>query len=341
MLIAAGIAAYENPEVRAWFQERRRRIVLTLNEIAEEFDQHRPATRRTTRRAEDVSAREDTSEDAAERRRRARQEIMERGLLIDRKRREAHKRKTSESTFDGMVDGEGKLREKPDHAEATAVDPVANQALRNRPSNKNAITRGSVMANPFDDEMGGVINEKALMEDEQISHEPRATSVLEDSLQIVTAQAPAAVMPDGVEIPHLTPTTSVAASTLLSATGIMTPTSEDRSLLSDYDYTQPEPQPIPPPSYQSIQEWASEASSGPESFYSPPESERNYQNFQNFNSNVINRPSGASSKTVSIIGTNEGNSEGGDLGVEALSDSSGVDTPFTWSEVGSQVSADD
>ena len=312
-----------------------------MNEIADEFDQQRLSTRRTTHRAEDVSLREDASDEATERRRRARREIMERGLSMDQKRREAHKHKANESTFDEMVDDKGKLREKSEYAVATAMeDPTADQTLRNRSTNTNAVTRGSVVANPFDDEMGGVINEKAQMEEEQISHEPRTTSVLEEPLRVVTALAPAIALPNGPETPHLTPTTSLAPSTLTSATGLMTPTSEDRSLLSSHDYSESHSQPVPTQSYQSIQEWASTASSGPESFYSPPESERNYQNFQNVNSNVIHTPSGASSKTVSVIGTNEGNSEGGDLGVEALSDS-GIDTPFTWSEVGSQVSGDD
>lgn len=338
LLIAAGVAAYESPEIRAWVEERRRKIAVTLNDIANELDSQRMERRRRFGN-EDVSTREDDSAEAVQRRRRARQEIMERGLMMEQRRKPTHNRRNTASSFDDMVDSTGKLIGKDVQNMATSVEGPSMEAnLRNRRNHTQGIAVGSAIANPFDDELGGVIDEKAGMEDElNIQRERSLTFVPENPLHIDTRSEVVSVSESAEDVVNLTPTTSLAASTLLSDSGIMTPTSTQHPLSNQQEPPTSQTNQAPTTSYQSIQEWASSAaSSGPASFYSSPGSERHIQPLDSAINRISTR---VSSTTASIIGTNDITSQAGDLGVDVLSDV-GIDTPSSWSEIGSQVSED-
>lgn len=110
VLVAAGIAAYENPQFREWLERSREKIAVAFNSVGHD-GRHQRSTQN------DRSMSEDQDEKAEERRRQARQEILERGRLLQERER---RRKTSTGSssvnekrtpsFDHLVDQDGKLR---------------------------------------------------------------------------------------------------------------------------------------------------------------------------------------------------------------------------------------
>lgn len=293
ILIAAGLAVYDNPQVREWIDESRRKIALALHNIGDEMQPRRPSISRNS--SNDASTREDESGDAAERRRLARQQIMERARVLEEKRKEKVAQRGH--SFDNMVDQEGKLKEKEPLAEASATGTeVEGGELRKRQAGAAAVALGSLLANPFADEAPvDFSDEKAAFEgrgDIQAERSPRldATSTKESDFQDVTPSA----------------STPVSSS----------PT--DR--LSDAPETQRPSQSV---DFHSIQEWTERSTA---SFYSPPESERHFHEPETV--------SAAASTTASIIGSADYLSE-----AELISERGDMmDTPDTWTEVGSVVS---
>ena len=115
VLVAASLAAYENPQVRAWIDRTRHKIAMGLHSLGDGVH----SDSRPQRRSTDVSMHEERGEMAEARRQRAVADIMERGRLLEERR----KRRRSESehegpqspSFDTLVDNDGHLREKPLH----------------------------------------------------------------------------------------------------------------------------------------------------------------------------------------------------------------------------------
>lgn len=128
VLVAASLAAYENPHVRAWVQRTRHKIAMGLHSLGDEIGPNPPPNSRST----DISMHEDKSEHAEARRQRARMEIMERGRLNEERRKK--RRTTSQSTttspsFDTLVDNHGHLKAvepQPDdtNGTSTAIDTL-------------------------------------------------------------------------------------------------------------------------------------------------------------------------------------------------------------------------
>lgn len=283
---------------------------------------------------------------------------MERGLFLDRRRgsKSGHNPQSLSSTFDDLVDSGGKLREKEKAADlegvAAAVASAAEKApidegLRRRIIEATGVARGSIAADPFSDEMSmGVVDEKAALEHEQQQQQmrERSTTLRGDSPLIIdTAVTSATLRGDDVSSNHdsemlveLTPTTSVAPSmsaTLLSASDPPTPTSTHQPH-SEVQTVPLQLQQQPQSSFNSIQEWASATASGPASFYSPPESEQNYQDPDT----VSEHGTHTRSATASVIGSNITISEHGVMEIDEMSQSGRMSTPGSWSEVGSVVS---
>lgn len=122
VLVAAGIAVYESPEIRRWLNNSRRRIAVALYNLGDEI--HPTDTVR-----DDISLTEDTSEDAQARRQRARDEISQKAAILTSRRKTStsppltssswpswsSNRESGVVSFDTLVDGEGKLRSSDNH----------------------------------------------------------------------------------------------------------------------------------------------------------------------------------------------------------------------------------
>src|SRR5204863_5835774 len=122
----------DNPQVRQWVDASRRKIAVALHGLGDGIN---PKSHSSTQR-DDVSMCEDLSEEAEERRRKAREEIMRRGAIL-----EAHRKRKSAGSvgsFDSLVDKDGRLKEdkserKESHATATAVDPSNSGLIHRHP----------------------------------------------------------------------------------------------------------------------------------------------------------------------------------------------------------------
>lgn len=132
ILLAAGLAVYENPSIREWIDRSRHKIAMALHSLGDDVD-----PRPRSRRVDDPSMREDASEVAEARRRQARAEIMERGRIMEeRMRRKQASRSGSDSrqTYDSVFDKDGTLKkDEVTQAASTAVEPaLASEGLTNR-----------------------------------------------------------------------------------------------------------------------------------------------------------------------------------------------------------------
>merc|ERR1712000_439231 len=85
IVVAAGLAAYENPEVRAWIDRTRHKIAMGLHNLGDEINpKQRP---RTHRPSTDASMHEEKGDLAEARRMEAIAEIMERGRIMEERRK--------------------------------------------------------------------------------------------------------------------------------------------------------------------------------------------------------------------------------------------------------------
>ena len=153
ILLAAGLAVYENPQVRQWVDESRRKIAVALHSLGDDINPGQPSSPDP-----DASTHEDSSPDASERRRRARQEILERGRMMEERRRKAKEgqQKAKSQSFDDMVDQEGRLRKDQEVegvTKTTATDSAAGDANLRRRKADDGAALGSRLANPFEDEI--------------------------------------------------------------------------------------------------------------------------------------------------------------------------------------------
>ncbi|RMD44524.1 hypothetical protein DV735_g519, partial [Chaetothyriales sp. CBS 134920] len=147
ILAGASLAVYENEKCRAWLDRLRQRIAIGLHSLGDEIDPRPPASNRKedqndvplreqkkdgSRRAakSDASMSEEQSDAAEERRRQARAHILERGRILE-ERRKRRRLSVSSPTFDSMVDDDGRLRTESAaqnttvaEATATAIEPV-------------------------------------------------------------------------------------------------------------------------------------------------------------------------------------------------------------------------
>ena len=131
VLLAAGLAAYENEHVRAWIDQQRQKIAIALHSLGDDVD---PRVRSVTR--DDPSTREDASEVAEMRRQQARAEILERGRIMEERRRRKLARNstaTSSNSFDSLVDKDGNLKGGDmKKAISTAVESYSAKGLTSR-----------------------------------------------------------------------------------------------------------------------------------------------------------------------------------------------------------------
>ncbi len=118
VIFAAGLAVYENPQVRQWVDSSRRKIAIALHSLGDEITPP-PASRD---RSPDASTREDESTDAAERRRKVRQDILERARLMEEKRKTKMEENGKSKSFDNLVNRDGNLLDAKKAAKTTAAE---------------------------------------------------------------------------------------------------------------------------------------------------------------------------------------------------------------------------
>lgn len=130
VLVAASLAAYENPQIREWFEKSSQKVALAFRALGDDINGRKRA--RTT----DLSMHEDEDEKAEERRRLARQEIMEKGRALQEKRKRPQSDSSRTPSFDSLVDEDGKLREHPVEpnpwAASSAIEREESSGLRSR-----------------------------------------------------------------------------------------------------------------------------------------------------------------------------------------------------------------
>lgn len=132
IIAAAGLAAYENPQIQEWLRQSREKIAIALHSLGDDIH---PRSR--SPRASDASMHEDASDEAEARRRQARAEILERGRMMQERKRRSQlvDGQGKRGSFDTLVDRDGVLRRDGEDAlaQSSAVEKQASdQTLINR-----------------------------------------------------------------------------------------------------------------------------------------------------------------------------------------------------------------
>lgn len=314
----------------------RRRIAVALNDLGEEIAP-RPRSRRP--RSPDPSTQEYDSPEAAERRQRARAEILERGRMLEERRRA---KRGSARSFDDLVDKDGVLRNEPGSQTTARETHPGPSEMRKRNIEIQGAAMGATLANPFADE---IPMEFYPAEENHTStpHSLASTPTLGSPVPpMLTPGTPRTLHLDTDELSNhpseqlvdLTPTTSASASAPMS------PHHEDLASLSPLSPStvegDEEDEASPPaPWSMSINEWAE----GNASFYSAPQSQSSHTDSAAVATEDLASNGGQITPTISESG--EHVSQIGSEDMDVLSDFGGISTPGTWTEVGSVVSDDD
>lgn len=325
---------------------------MAFRELGHEFNGTSDGT--STRCPRDASTQEDDTPEAVERRRLARQEILERGRRLEERRRSKQAADNQKSaSFDDLVDRDGTLKPEASTTAAEPIDLADESGLRHRHTEAKAAALGAAMANPFSDEMY-ISHDREDEESGARTPTIPASSIASPPLP----PKPAAYQPQALLINtqtgsengtetlshhpsdhylNLTPTTSAAPSSFADDLASLTPNS-----------THPNGQPATSPSpaqqsYWSVNEWAQQHSvAGPEAFYSPPQSEAGAAPAA---AELEKAMSEMLSEASSMAGDGErvsqmGSVVGGGWDSDADDDGPGISTPGSWTDVESTVSDD-
>ncbi|KAL8688261.1 MAG: hypothetical protein Q9218_005781 [Villophora microphyllina] len=368
LLLTAGLAIYEHPQVKQWVDESRRKIAFALHNIGDDLD---PSSHSRRNSLQDASTREYDTVEAIERRRKARQEILERGRMMEERRRSNQASSAKSRSFDDLVDEDGKLKHGTAQATTSAAEPNAEQSsgLRNRNIEAHGAALGSAIANPFADEAYTEDFSSPTLPVQTSTHRSRSSSTA-----TLPASPPAVPPKEPIASPPIPPKEPLDP--ILSAFAPQKPQQQPRLLIDTDDISNHPsealvdltPTTSASPSsaaaelselqhdsypsnnsqsnFWSVHEWA-ENHSAPAGFYSPParseaaattpaaqvegrssDGEESSHNGEDVGSEI------GSIERVSAVG-----SASEDLDI--LSEVSGIDTPVgSWSEVASQVSED-
>ena len=298
--------------------------------------------------SQDASTREDEDPEAVERRRKARQEILERGRILEERRRSKQTSSGKAKSFDDLVDKDGALKVEEPSARTTAAEPQAEESgLRHRHTEYQAAALGSAFANPFAD--GTHIDSLPTASDHS-AHYPLADAMYIDSpptVQGYTEDPPSRSRTPTLPISPVSPPVppkpaAYQSQRLLIDTDEtsrhpseelldLTPTTSASSFNADLAELNNNQQPTQS-NYWSVNEWA-ENHAAP--FYSPPASVA--QGIEERMDVQIGIPATANSQA----GSGEHASQMGSEDLDVMSDDGArISTPGSWTEVGSQISED-
>lgn len=324
VLAAAGVAAYESPQVQEWLRQSRQKIAMALHSLGDDIHP------RSTSPRSDASMHEDTSDEAEARRRKARAEILERGQIMQvrKRQRRSTDKQTNRTSIDTLVDQDGILRKhwEDNVAESSALDKSQNQTLSGR-------QRGS----GFDLLNESVDSPIALR---QLEYRPEPTQQLLDPFENTYEQE----MRNTWNMP-LTPTQNVLSSHASESLIGYTPTSE----VPDPDISVPDSthltHPLDRSEYFSANASASSHTLSREEddyYYAHPENPFQPLPPQNTRPVQLEMPSVSSAASVAGSTDHIGASEFDESSDDVLSEfGDGIRTPASaWTEVDSVVGSD-
>lgn len=305
MIFAAGLAVYENPHVRQWVDSSRRKIAIALHSLGDEITP--PSHSRDS--SPDASTREDESPEAVERRRKARQEILERGRAMEEKRKSKKEDIGKSQSFDDLVDKDGILLHEKSAPTTTAAElETPESGLRKRNLEINGSAVGATAVNPFADEVHADLHDSC-----------PSTPI------IPTSPAPSHLTPDTQ--PALLINTEAASNHPSEALLDLTPTTSASSGFHADLSTLSANAPQSFPTHWSVHEWA-ENTTSPGSA-TPPPSERAVLEAEE----AWGAETPVTRERLSRTGSETGLDVWSEVGER-------VSTPGSWTEVGSVVSDD-
>ena len=308
--------------MRQWVDESRRKVAIALHSLGDEL-----APQSESRdRSPDASTREDEDPEAVERRRKARQEILERGRMIEERRRSQQEAKGKGKSFDDMVDKDGTLKAEEASATTTATEPQTEESgIRHRNTESQGAALGSTFANPFTDEMCIETSPSTLDHGQDQASEPPSRSAT-PTLPTSPASPPVPPKPAAYQLQRLLIDTEEVSNHPSEQLLDLTPTTSASSMNGDLAELNNHPQ-LSRSNYWSVNEWAQHSAPA---FYSPPQSVAG-----GIEERMENRTE------PSLIGSGEHASQVSTEDLDVLSDDEArINTPGSWTEVGSQVSED-
>jgi hypothetical protein len=219
VLVAAGIAIYENEQLRLWIDERRRRIAIALYNAGDGIHPQPPASdsERTTMMELNRNRRMDIV-------RRNRMELIrraqEQGIAVDLDELSALggatsglidipvqevKRHSRGSSFEDFIGADGKVKPSdPATATASAIsrEPSSVSGLRHRGLGARGFDAGASFANPFDDEAHVLFDQSMIAPSEdEFEAANEASSVADTGTIRSVTPRPASTVPSLIEIP--------------------------------------------------------------------------------------------------------------------------------------------
>lgn len=200
VVVAAGIALYENEQFRVWFDERRRQIAVAFHDFGDvvqpRSEGSEPASEASRQRRLDIVRR-----NREMLMRRAREE----GIAVDLDelaslgysgRPEMEQRRESNTSFDDFVSPDGKLKAEAQKAQASGSEAQSSTTIRQRGAGARGLAAGSTFANPFEDE-AHILDESLIApsEGEIPTQEYPPSSIL------TLSPRPASTIPSIIDIP--------------------------------------------------------------------------------------------------------------------------------------------
>lgn len=332
VIFAAGLAVYENPQVRKWVDNSRRKIAIALHSLGDEIT---PPTS-SGDRPPDASTREDVSPDAVERRRKVRLELLERARVLEEKRRLQKEEIVKVQTFDDLVNRDGTLLSEKPAAVTTAAElgtsesnlrqrhpeieePVTDGISELNPQKRNFESEASIVFDPASAKQATEVSTPEVLKYSQ-SSKPTLASFPRPSTPILARQQPLQIDTEtnsnhpSEALIDLTPTTSFSS------------TAEPELFSLSHHSSQTPPQP-----HRSVHEWA-QNSTGAAVFYSTLQS-------QNAAAIETEDPWAANASEAGDAASSlQGGSE---RGIDSWSDvGDPYATPDSWTEAGSVTSED-